>query len=109
MVGSLQQSKALAKKLLSTGMEARAEAEIDEVVRKLASRDIFFSHGAAISHREAAALGLRSSTFHLIANYGSGSGCCTAMYDHDCRKARYLKVLEGRSKSTAVAAASANT
>jgi hypothetical protein len=56
---ALQQSRTLAKKLLASGMmKARTPAEIDDVVAKLSSRDVYFSHGSVIDHSEAAALGL---------------------------------------------------
>jgi hypothetical protein len=56
---ALTQTKNLAKKLLSNGMlKGRLPEEIDEVIRKLASRDVYASHGSAIDHKEARALGL---------------------------------------------------
>jgi hypothetical protein len=49
----------LAKKLIAAGMmKGKQAAEIDDVVAKLSSRDVYFSHGSVIDHVEAASLGL---------------------------------------------------
>lgn len=47
---ALQQSRAMAKRLLVAGMmSGRTSKEVDDTVRKLSSRDVYFSHGTAIT------------------------------------------------------------
>lgn len=56
---ALAQSRKLAKILLSEGMmKGTPDADIEIAVRKLSSRDVYFSHGSAIDHTDAKALGL---------------------------------------------------
>jgi ClpP class serine protease len=101
----LQQSRALAEKLLSAGMmKGQSDQQIKEVVQKLASRDVYYSHGAAISHTEATALGLKVKYLTPDDPVWQRIWLLYCMYDHDCRKSRYLKVFEGRARSTAVSA-----
>ena len=58
-VYALQQTKALALRLLSEGMmKGKPEAEIKALVETLSGRDKFFSHGSVINHAEASQLGL---------------------------------------------------
>jgi serine dehydrogenase proteinase len=101
---ALQQSRKLARALLADGMmHGRPPADIDLVVQKLSSRDVYFSHGSAIDHTEAKALGL------TVEYLGPGDPIWErvwllyCMYEHDCRKSHYLKIFEGRSRSTAIA------
>jgi hypothetical protein len=101
---ALQQSRTLAKKLLAAGMmKGRQPSEIEDVVAKLSSRDVYFSHGSVIDHTEAASLGL--SIEYLKPDNPVWQRICVlfCMYEHDCRRAGYLKVFEGRYRSTAVA------
>jgi Serine dehydrogenase proteinase len=101
---ALQQSRTLAKKLLSTGMmRQRSPQEIDEAVAKLSSRDVYFSHGSVIDHTEASALGLSVEYLKPDDLIWQKIWLLFCMYEHDCRRSRYLKVFEGRSRSTAVA------
>jgi Serine dehydrogenase proteinase len=100
------QTKKLAKSLLMHGMMAGIdETRIDQTVSSLASRDVFFSHGSVIDHREAASLGLRVTFLdgndeiwrRLWLLY------CTHMYDVE--RNSFLKVFEGRARSTSLKAA----
>jgi hypothetical protein len=101
---ALQQSKTLARTLLTAGMmKGRSQQQIDDAVQKLASRDVYYSHGSAISHAEAAALGLTVEYLPPDDPVWQRIWLLYCMYDHDCRTARYLKVFEGRHRSTAVA------
>jgi hypothetical protein len=101
---SLQQTRTLAKKLLSAGMmKGRAPADVEEVVAKLSSRDVYFSHGSVIDHVEAKALGLAIEYFKPDDSIWQRLWLLFCMYEHDCRHSKYLKVFEGRSRSTAVA------
>jgi hypothetical protein len=104
-VYALQQSRALAKRLLSAGMmSGKEETYIDATVQALASRDKYHSHGSVIDHREAAAMGLSVDYLAPDSKLWQQIWLLYSMYDYDCRKNRYLKVLEGRAASTAVAA-----
>lgn len=102
---ALQQSRALAKKLLSEGMmKGRTEQEINDSVQKLSSRDVYYSHGSVINHAEATALGIKIEYLPPGDPLWERMWLLYCMYDHDCRKSRYLKVFEGHARSTAVAA-----
>lgn len=102
---ALNQSKKLAKTLLSNGMmKGKLEKDIDDVVRKLSTRDVYFSHGSAIDHAEAQALGLAVEYLAPDDPIWQRIWLLYCMYEHDCRKSLYLKIFEGRARSTAVAA-----
>lgn len=102
---ALQQSRTLAKKLLTDGtMKGKPPPDIEAVIQKLSSRDTYFSHGSVIDHVEATALGL---VIHYLAPDDAlwqRIWLLYCMYEHDCRKSHYLKIFEGRARSTAVAA-----
>jgi Serine dehydrogenase proteinase len=109
-VYALQQTSALAKRLLTNGMmKGRPEAEIDETVQKLSSRDHSFSHGSVINHREAAQLGLTVEYFPPENEIWQKLWLLHCMYDHDCRRDRYLKFFEGPTIGTSIAAPRATT
>jgi hypothetical protein len=102
---ALNQSKKLAKLLLSEGMmKGKPSNEIDNVVQKLSSRDVYFSHGSAIDHGEASSLGLSVEYLNPGDPVWERVWLLHCMYEHDCRKSRYIKIFEGRARSTAVAA-----
>jgi len=100
----LQQSRDLAKRLLTHGMMRNNAAQVDDVVHKLSTRDVYFSHGSVIDHREAARLGLSVTYLPPDNETWQRIWLLYCMYEHDCRKANYLKVFEGRARSTAIAA-----
>lgn len=105
-VYALQQTKALAKRLLAAGMmKGKADIEIDAVVQQLSSRDVYFSHGSVINHTEASALGLAVEYMPPDSELWRKVWLLYCMYDHDCRRDRYLKVFEGPAVSTSIAAA----
>jgi Serine dehydrogenase proteinase len=107
MIGkyALQQTKSLAKRLLADGMmKGRPDAEIDGVVQTLASRDKYHSHGSVINHVEAKSMGLAVEYLTNGDPIWDRLWLLNCMYEHDCRNSRYLKIFEGRSRSTAVAA-----
>ena len=85
-------------------MKGRSQQEIDDAVQKLSSRDVFYSHVSVIGHAEATTLGLNVEYLPPDNLVWQWIWLLYCMYDHDCRKARYLKVFEGRLRSTAVAA-----
>lgn len=102
---ALKQTRQLAEVLLRNGMmKGRSEGEIKAAVQKLSSRDVYFSHGSVIDHMEAKALGLNIEYLPPNNEIWQRLWLLYCMYDHDCRKSRYLKVFEGRARSTAIAA-----
>lgn len=103
---ALNQSRKLARSLLSEGMmKGKPPADVDSAVQKLSSRDVYFSHGSAINHTEAAALGLKVEYLKPDDELWQRIWLLHCMYEHDARKANYLKIFEGRYRSTAVAVA----
>jgi ClpP class serine protease len=102
---ALLQTKVLAKRLLAEGMmKGKTEAEIDATVKKLSSRDHFYSHGSVINHQEATQLGLTVEYLPPDDEIWRRVWLLYCMYDHDCRRDRYLKVFEGPSISTSIIA-----
>jgi hypothetical protein len=85
-------------------MKGRADSEIEDTVQKLSSRDVYYSHGSVINHAEATALGLNVEYLPPNDVIWERVWLLYCMHDHDCRKSRYLKVFEGRARSTAIAA-----
>lgn len=105
---ALLQSRKLAKTLLTNGMmKGKPEAEIDRTVQTLASRDVYHSHGSAINYNEATSLGLIIEYLPPENELWKRIWLLYCMYEHDCRKGNYLKIFEGRARSTAVAAPAA--
>lgn len=100
-----QQTRKLAQSLLSTGMmKGKPVAEINDVVEKLASRGVYYSHGSVINHIEAKALNLAVEYWAPEDPIWQRIWLLYCMYEHDARKSRHLKIFEGRARSTAVAA-----
>ncbi|WP_022721218.1 hypothetical protein [Rhodopseudomonas sp. B29] len=101
---ALQQTRTLAKTLLSDGMmKGRSAQDVETAVAKLSSRDTYFSHGSVIDHKEAAALGLTIEYLGPDDPVWQRLWLLLCMYEHDCRRDRYLKVFEGRARSTSIA------
>ena len=102
---ALRQSQTIAESLLANGMmHGKKPEDIRVVVQKLSSRDTYASHGSVIHHREAADLGLNVDYLPPGDPVWERLWLLHCMYEYDCRKARYLKVFEGRARSTAIAA-----
>lgn len=101
---ALAQTKGLATKLLREGMMAgKSQQEIESAVSEMSSRDTYPSHGSSIDHREAARLGLKVDFLAEESELWKRIWLLHCIYDHDCRKSKYLKVFEGQYRSTAVA------
>jgi ClpP class serine protease len=104
-VYALQQTRGLALKLLTDGMMKGSTPEkIEETVDALSSRKKFFSHGSVINHLEAKQLGLAVEYLQPDDELWKKVWLLYCMYDHDCRRDRYLKVFEGPLISTSIAA-----
>lgn len=106
---ALQQTKTLATSLLAAGMMKDRLGDVVSTVQKLASRDVYFSHGSAIDHTEATTLGLKVDYLPPDNPIWQRIWLLYCMYEHDCRKTRLLKVFEGRVRSTAIAVPPAPT
>jgi len=102
-VYALQQTKALATRLLKNGMmKGKADSIIEDTVKRLASRDTYASHGSVIDHREAKELGLNVEYLPPDGDLWQRLWLLHCMVAYDCQKSRYLKLFEGRARSTAV-------
>ncbi len=88
--------------LKSGQLKGRTQQEIQDLVEKLASRDTYASHGSVIDHKEATTLGLQIEYLPPEDPIWERLWLLYCMYEHDCRKAKYLKVFEGRARSTAI-------
>jgi len=100
---ALQQTRALAKTLLTNGMmEGERPVRIDATVDALSSRNTYFSHGSVINHVEAVSLGLKIDYLPPDSELWQKIWLLYCMAEYDCRKSRYLKLFEGRARSTAV-------
>ena len=91
--------------MLTAGMmKGRTPADIEATVRALGTRETYFSHGSAIDHREATALGLRVKYLPTGDELWERIWLLYCMYDYDLLRDGNLKVFEGRARSTAVSA-----
>jgi hypothetical protein len=102
---AIEQTKKLAKRLLENGMKKGAsDAEIEELVRKLLTRETYFSHGSVIDHQEAVKLGLKVEYLPPENDLWKLFRLLACMYEADSRQHRYLKVYEGNRLSSAIEA-----
>jgi hypothetical protein len=99
----LKQTQSLAAKLLREGMMKSCPEKVDTTVQALATRDVYFSHGSTIDHKEAAALGLNVEFLPHDDDVWQRLWLLYTMYDFDARRDGYLKIFEGRGRSTAIA------
>lgn len=99
---ALNQTKKLAERLLREGMLSDNLQDVERVARTLGSRDVYFSHGSTIDHREAADLGLKIEYLPPDDEVWQRLWLLYTMYDHDVRKEGLVKVFEGRGRSTSV-------
>ncbi|MGB9149299.1 MAG: hypothetical protein WCB36_03550 [Burkholderiales bacterium] len=97
-----EQTRKLAKYLLSTGMMSRQIKDIDDVIEKIATRNHYPSHGSVIDTKEAKELGL-SVTEHLITDpLWQKIWLLRTMYQYDCGVNGYAKIFESTKVSAAV-------
>jgi len=100
---AIEQTKSLARRLLTEGMMADCTEEvIEETVKNLSSRDKFFSHGSAIDHVQAKSLGLNVRYLEVGDPYWDRIWLLYCMYAHDVVRDGLLKVFEGRALSMAL-------
>jgi hypothetical protein len=84
-------------------MKGVEESEIDEVVRRISSRETYASHGSSIDYNEASALKLKIEKLDQNSALWKKIWFLHCMYEFDCRKSNYLKIFEGQNASTAIA------
>ena len=100
-----KQTQKLAVSLLSTGMLKDTDLSlINALVDKIATRDVYHSHGSVIDAKEAVALGLKVENLTSDNQIWIKIGLLRAMYQHDCTQAKTLKIFEGNRISLIVAA-----
>jgi hypothetical protein len=102
---ALEQTRKLATRLLKNGIKkGESDASVEELVRKLLTRETYFSHGSAIDYKEAAELGLNVEYLPPDSDLWKLLRLLACMYEADCRQNRYLKVFEGNRLSSAIEA-----
>lgn len=100
---ALKQTRKLAERLLKEGMmKDAAIGDAERVAAALGTRDIYFSHGSTIDHREATALGLAVEFLPVESELWQRIWLLYSMYDFDTRRDGYIKIFEGRGRSTSV-------
>jgi hypothetical protein len=76
---ALQQSQAMAKKLLTAGMmNGRSSEEVEDTVRKLSSREVYFHMGQQSTIQKPKRSDSRWNMCRLVIRFGNGYGCFTA-------------------------------
>lgn len=97
---AIQQTRKLATTLLQTGMmKGSTPEEVEAVVNKLATRDVFHSHGSVIDAGEAASLGLHIERLAVGDDLWEQLWLLRCMYAYDMQRAHLVKIFEGRKVS----------
>lgn len=100
-----QQTEKLARDLLSTGMmKDSTTAEVGEAVAKLATRNVYHSHGSVIDHKEAKSLGFHVTFLDQSSELWKKIWLLRVMYQYDCPVGGYAKLFESSKISTGVEA-----
>lgn len=101
-----KQTRKLASILLSTGMmKGIASDQIEDTVERLATKNVYHSHGSSIDADEAIQLKLNVTKLNHDDPLWQKLWLLRMMYDHDCGTHRYAKLFEGATVSSAVSAA----
>lgn len=101
---AISQTRKLASQLLGNGMlKAKNPDEINILLDKLASRDVYHSHGAVIDAGEAKSIGLNVEKYESADPLWKKLWLLRSMYSFDCQIHRYSKIFEGKSISCPVA------
>ena len=90
-------------------MKGNTKDEIEAKVLQLSSREVYFSHGSVINYVEARAIGLEVEYLPPDSELWKKIWLLYCMYDHDCRRDKYLKIFEGPNVSTTIAASRASS
>lgn len=95
-VHAIRQTAELAATLLASGMmKGCDEQDISKVVRHLATRDHYPSHGSVIDMEEAARLGLTVIKHDNDDELWQRVWLLRCMYEHDAARAGAIKIFEG--------------
>lgn len=98
-----RQTEKLARDLLSTGMlKGKSPQEIDDLIAKIATRNVYHSHGSVIDHKEAESLGFNVTHLGQDSDLWKKIWLLRSMYQYDCPVASYSKIFESAKVSTAV-------
>ncbi len=101
---AIMQTKKLATTLLKNGMLAgKSDVEVAMVVEALSTKNRFHSHGSVVDHREAKELGLAVRYLPGDDEIWQRLWLLHCMYAQDITAMNYLKIFEGRARSTSVA------
>lgn len=104
----MKQTRKLAESLLREGMlKSAPPGEVERVAQTLGTRDTYFSHGSTIDHSEAIQLGLKVEYLAPEDEIWRRLWLLYSMYDFDTRRDGYIKIFEGRGRSTSVTPRSA--
>lgn len=100
---AISQTRKLASQLLKDGMlKAKSQEDITALLDKLASRDVYHSHGAVIDATEAEFIGLKVEKYDSANPLWKKIWLLRSMYSYDCQIHRYSKIFEGQSISCPV-------
>lgn len=102
-LAAVAQTKKLASQLLKANMMKDAEqANIDDLVQRLASRDQYHSHGSVIDASEAQRLGLAVELLEPADALWQQFWLLRTMYSHDSMVHGYAKVFESERVSSPI-------
>lgn len=100
---AISQTQKLAAQLLTKGMLAGMdEAIIQDLVKKIATRTHYHSHGSVIDHAEASALGLKVNYLPPDDELWQKIWLLRTMYEYDCRSHGLMKLFESNSISSGI-------
>lgn len=100
---AFNQTKRLAVKLLKEGMLAGESQEtIEKIVRALATRDEFHSHGAVIDAGEASTLGLKIEKLAENETLWQWLWLLRCMYEQDSNRLGLAKIIESEAVSQSI-------
>lgn len=98
-----KQTRKLATALLETGMmKHNTPEEIEDTIEKLATKNIYHSHGSSIDADEAKLLKLSVQKLQPDEDLWKQIWLLRTMYHYDCGSHGYSKMFEGSSISSAV-------
>jgi ATP-dependent protease ClpP protease subunit len=101
---AIKQTIELATYLLHTGMlKGKQEAEVRDMVGKLATRQHYHSHGSVIDAEEGKRIGLNVVEHPSTSPLWQKIWLLRSMYSFDCQQRGYSKVFEGAQISSPVA------
>lgn len=81
-------------------MKGREPKDIDEAIEKLATRNVYHSHGSVIDYKEAQELGFNVTFLNHASAVWKKLWLLRAMYQFDCPQGGYAKMFESARVST---------